>query len=426
MSTTQGERPAGACPVRKLTRPDDAAAPAIEQKPDGRWVVRSFALARDVLRASDETRQAGFGAERMDAAGERMRPPILYLEGPPHHAQRRAAARFFAPKTTEAYRPMMEALAAELVGTVRSDRWTDVSQLSLRMAVQVAGRVVGLTESSVAGMSRRLESFFHGDPLSRVRSPRGVVRTLRRSTALLRFHHLDVKPAIRARRKERREDVISQLLEQGFSDLDILTECVTYGAAGMVTTREFITVAVWHLTDDPPLMARYLAAERPERLAILEEALRLEPVVGHLHRRTTAPLILDGPGGPVELPAGTLVDLDVRAANADPEVAGADPLGLCPDRDLGRTVPPTMLSFGDGHHRCPGAPIAIMETEVFVTALLRDGIEVQGPPEVKWNPVTQGYDLDRLMVRRPSRVNVAPCAGWLASAMTLPDSSTKR
>lgn len=406
MSTTsqgaQGAEHVGGCPVRKLTRPDDAAAPAVERMPDGRWVVRTFALARHVLRDSEETRQAGFGAERMDPTGERMRPPILYLEGPPHHAQRRAAARFFAPKVTESYRPMMEALADELVGTVRTDRWTDVSQLSLRMAVQVAARVVGLTESSIPGMSRRLESFFEGDPTARDRSLRGVLRRLHRGTTLLRFHQLDVKPAIRARRRERREDVISQLLDQGFSDLEVLTECVTYGAAGMVTTREFITVAVWHLTDEPALLARYLAAERPERLAILEETLRLEPVVGHLHRRTTAPLTLDGPDGPVEVPAGALVDLDVRAANADPLVVGDEPLGLCPGRDLDRTVPPTLLSFGDGHHRCPGAPIAIMETEVFVSALLRDGIEVQGPPHVEWNPVTQGYDLDRLMVRRPA------------------------
>lgn len=406
MSTTpwgaaQGGPSSGGCPARKLTRPDDASAPAVERYPDGRWVVRSFALARDVLRASEETRQAGFGAERMDRAGG-MRPPILYLEGRPHHAQRRAAARFFAPRVTEEYRPMMEALAADLVGTVRADGWTDVSRLSMRMAVQVAARVVGLTESSVAGMSRRLEAFFEGDPTERVRSPRGALRALRRSTALLRFHHLDVRPAIRARRHERRDDVISQLLDQGFSDLDVLTECVTYGAAGMVTTRELITVAVWHLTDDPALLARYRRAERPERLAILEETLRLEPVVGHLQRRTTAPLRLDGPDGVVEVPAGALVDVDVRAANADPGVVGAEPLGLCPDRDLDRTVPATVLSFGDGHHRCPGAPIAVMETEVLVSALVRDGIEVQGPPDVRWNPVTQGYDLDRLMVRRPA------------------------
>ena len=47
--------------------------------------------------------------------------------------------------------------------------------------------------------------------------------------------------------------MISQLLQQGFDDLEILTEALTYAAAGMATTREFVTVAAWHLLDEPDL-----------------------------------------------------------------------------------------------------------------------------------------------------------------------------
>lgn len=396
--------------MRKLTRPDDAALPALERSTSGaepRWVVRSFDLAREVLRASEGVRQAGFGGDRPRSSGGKMRPPILFLEGPEHHTQRRAAARLFAPKVTEDYRGMMEAVSEQLVATIGTRRPVDLSHLSLLMAVHVAGRVVGLTSSSVRGMSRRLDAFFAGDATERITGPASLGRALRRSSALARFHWFDVKPAIRAHRRRaaaggeghEHDDVIAQLVEQGFSDLDILTECVTYGAAGMATTREFITVAVWHLLDDPPLLARYRAAGMDERLAILNETLRLEPVVGHLYRRTTAPLDLDGPDGPVTLPAGTLIDVDIRAVNAEHAVVGDDPLGLCPGRDLPRTVPPTMMSFGDGHHRCPGAPLAIMETEVFVTALLRRDVVAEGPPHVRWNEVTQGYDLDRFLVR---------------------------
>jgi cytochrome P450 len=86
-----------------------------------------------------------------------------------------------------------------------------------------------------------------------------------------------VKPAIRARRRRPSADVISQLLQQGFNDLEILTEALTYAAAGMATTREFITMAAWHLLDEPDLRNRYLIAERVEREAILHEILRLDP-----------------------------------------------------------------------------------------------------------------------------------------------------
>jgi cytochrome P450 len=392
------------CPVRKLTSPDDPAlpAPALEHVttgPEPRWVVRSFELARHVLRSAESTHQAGFGAERVDQAGPQIRPAILYLEGTEHHTQRRATARFFSPKVVEDYREMMQMLSDRLVARVRTDRWVDLSGLSLHMAVRVAANVVGLTNSSASRMGRRLSTFFEGDPTEKVHDVGSFLRTLRRHTVLLRFFLLDVKPAIRARRRSRQDDVISQLLDAGYNDLDILTECVTYGAAGMVTTREFITVAVWHLLDEPTLLARYRRAGRDERLAILDETLRLEPVVGHLFRRTTAPLTLDGPEGPVELPAGTLIDLDIRTANADGNAAGADPVSLCPHRELARSVPPTMLSFGDGHHRCPGGPLALMETEVFVSTLLRRDVVAEGPPRVRWNQVSQGYDLDRFRIR---------------------------
>lgn len=411
MTTIPSQAPG--CPVRKLEPEGRSDGPPLERVTEGgpqRWVVRSFAVARQVLRDPEATTQAGFGAERMPRGQERtsaaapaMRPPILYLEGAQHRTQRSAAARFFAPKVTEDYRPMMEALAEQLVARLGSDRALDLRRLSMEMAVQVAGRVVGLTDSSTRGMSRRLDTFFSGDPLARRSGLAGVLKNLRSGTATARFFYLDVKPAIRARRRRRREDVISQLLDDGFSDLEILTECLTYAAAGMATTRELICMAAWHLLDDPALLARYRAGDRDERLAVLNETLRLEPVVGHLYRRLRAPLTLDVDGVPSDLPAGALVDLDLRAVNADARTVGEEPYGLCPGRDLPRAVPAAVMSFGDGHHRCPGGPLAIMESEIFLTALFRHDVSAEGPPRVTWNAVSQGYDLDRFLVRRTAR-----------------------
>ncbi len=390
--------------MRKLTRPEDALFPPVEHRHDGkeqRWVVRSFEAARQVLR-SEAVRQAGFGADIVNGAGSGMRPPVIYLEGQPHRTQRKAAARLFAPKVTEDYRGMMQQLSDKLVATVGTNRSSDLSQLSLRMAVQVAAQVVGLTNSSISGMTRRLDTFFEGDITEIGRDPISVLRSVRRNTALLRFYYLDVKPAIRARRRRRGDDVISLLLDADFSDTDILTECVTYGAAGMVTTREFITVAVWHLLDDPDLLDRYRRGDMDQRLQILHEILRLEPVIGHLFRRTTAPVTLGAGDSAVQLPAGSLINIDIRAVNADEATVGAAPTGLRADRQLPASVPATLMSFGDGHHRCPGGPLAIMETEIFVTTLLRYDVVSDGPPRVQWNEVTQGYNLDRFRIRRRS------------------------
>jgi cytochrome P450 len=57
------------------------------------------------------------------------------------------------------------------------------------------------------------------------------------------------------------------------------------------------------------------------------------------------------------------------------------------------------MSFGDGHHRCPGGPLALMETEVFLTHLLSRDLVADGPPSARWNAVTQGYELKGFQVR---------------------------
>jgi cytochrome P450 len=389
------------CPVRKLSPPGTETGAALERVDGGVepvWVVRSFELARLILRDPEATRQAGFGADQVLRV-RTMRPPILYLEGSQHRLQRRASARFFAPAVIEGYRPMMEGLADQLVARLRADRATDLTRLAMRMAVQVAARVIGLTDSSVAGMSRRLGAFFGSNPLADGRSPADLRRRILGGVRTAHFYAADVKPAIRARRRRAREDIISQLIERGFSDVEILTECITYAAAGMATTRELMTAAAWHLIDDPDLLARFRDSGVADRRLLLEELLRVEPVVGYLRRRTTRAYSIDGPTGTTILDAGALVDVRLRVVNADPAVAGADGTGVCPGRSLPPAVPTAVMSFGDGHHRCPGGPLAVMESEIFLSRLFSRDLVADHPPRVHWNPVSQGYDLSRFPVR---------------------------
>jgi cytochrome P450 len=93
------------------------------------------------------------------------------------------------------------------------------------------------------------------------------------------------------------------------------------------------------------------------------------------------------------------IELQLRRTNADPGVVGENPEALCPARELPPGVPPVLLSFGDGNHRCPGGPLAILESDIFLRRLLAHDVVVAGPPRVRWNPVSQGYDLDRFMIR---------------------------
>ena len=384
---------------RKSSRASETLTPPFEVHGE-HWTIRSFALARAILRDPEATRQAGFGAEVAGQSARRMRPPILYLEGAEHKAQRTATARFFTPQTvSNSYREMMEALSDELIADLKTHKRADLSGLSMRLATQVAAQVVGLTNSSVKGMSRRLDTFFEDDPTQFSWRPAKLWRFVQTQSALWRFFYQDVKPAIRARRKSPREDVISHLIGKGYKDFEILTECVTYAAAGMVTTREFIVMAAWHLLENDALRETYLSADEAERQNVLQEILRLEPVVGHLYRRTTAPLTLTHEDETLTIPAGALIDLDLRAANADAQTVGEAPLQLCPARSLERGVQGAVMSFGDGHHRCPGAYIALQESDIFLTRLFELPLIAERPPRLTWNELVSGYDLEGLVVR---------------------------
>ncbi len=213
---------------------------------------------------------------------------------------------------------------------------------------------------------------------------------------LIPFYFLDVLPAIRAHRRDPQEDVISHLIDQGYSGVEIMIECVTYGAAGMITTREFISMAAWHFMERPALRERYLIAGEKERLAILGEILLLEPVVGHLYCRATRDLLL----GDTTIPAGELMDLYIRAANADEIVVGEDPLSLCPGRDISTGYGPEVMSFGDGVHKCPGNALAIQETDTLLLRLLDMPLTVLTPPALSWDELITGYRLRNFELAR--------------------------
>jgi cytochrome P450 len=393
---TLPERADGRCPVtgadnRRTAPPGGAFSPDVEQDGAGVWHVRSFAAARKLLR-SDATRQAGFKAELIEKLPQRGKTPILFLEGTIHHEQRRLTAPFFTPKTVSArYRELMATLADSIIGRFVSAGRADLSVIGMEMAVGIAAEVVGLTDSLTPGLDRRINAFFAGG-LGDARTP--AARWWQAFVAqarLLRFYLLDVRPSIRARRRNPREDVISHLLNQGYRDSEILTECITYAAAGMVTTREFITVCAWHMLDDPALATHYRSTDEPTRHALLEEILRLEPVVGTLFRRTTQSVTIDDG---VPIPKGALVAVDLRAVNADASVAGDDPLSVRADRCPAGRAGASVMGFGDGHHRCPGSFLAIQETDMFLMRLLAvPGLRLEKPPTVSWNDLVTGYEL---------------------------------
>jgi cytochrome P450 len=400
------EEPVVGCPIdhsawsaQKTTRGVERTDIPVDRDASGVWHVHTFEEARAVLR-SGNVMQAGFGKETMDGLDRenKMKPPVLFQEGKDHQLQRKQTAKYFTPKAVDSnYRQLMDTVSGKLISDFRRKKHADLSSLSRFMAVKVAAEVIGLTNSILPGMGKRLDMFFEGDVLAMAKhmTPKVFLKSLGNQYAVTAFFFLDVKPAIRARKRAQKDDVISHLVAQGCTDAEILAECITYAAAGMATTREFICVAAWHMLEDTQLRTRYLAAPENERYDILNELLRLEPIVGNLYRRTTAEIQLNGGDQPTIIPQGALVDVHVRGANIDERVAGEKPLSICPGRPLtGSQIPQALMSFGDGIHRCPGSYIAIQESDMFLQRLLSiEGLSIQKQPTVTWHELITGYEI---------------------------------
>jgi cytochrome P450 len=363
--------------TRKIDRvATETVCPAFRDE-HGVWHVRDLAGGRALLRDT-ETVQAGLGVETVEKLPSRFRRPVLYWDGPEHREYRRQTARFFTPRRVdEEYRDLMQRVADREIGVLCTQGRADLSELSFSLAVDVAKAVVGLTESR-PGTARRLARFFPeklGKP--GFTSPRGVYWAARILYLWLAIYVSDVRPAVRVRRRQREDDLISHLVDEGAGAGEILSECITVAAAGMVTTREFICAAAWHLFTDDALLAAYRADDEQARFAILHEVARLEPPLAALKRRTTAPVTL--PDGTV-IAADERVDVSIAAANLDQASAAG-------------------LTFGDGPHKCPGAYLAIQEADIFLTKLFAlDGVRLTAPPRVAFNEAFGSYSLHDMIV----------------------------
>ncbi len=404
LAPSTSSKEANGCPyhnsAQKTARIPDREIRPISQSIDGTWHIRSFDATKQILRGSS-TKQAGFQAEALGDAMKMMRDPMLYLEGKEHHALRRETAHFFTPKAVRAYDDMIIAYVDSLLAELRQQKRLDLSDMSMKLAVRVAAQVVGLTNSDTDGMAQRISKFFEMEPLDGTVdwSVGSVKRMVEAQFYTSHFYLRDVRPALKTRREQRQDDLISHLIDQDYKNMEIMTECVTFGAAGMVTTREFIAAAAWHLLEDGQLRADYLSAETNQRHEILHEILRLEPVVGNLMRRTTEAIELTIDDETVTIPAGELINLHIYAANADSSVMGEPTDIVCTGRDLPRGVQSFGMSFGDGFHRCPGAYIAIEESDIFLTRFLKmDGVRIEQTPTVTWNEIVKGYELRDFIV----------------------------
>jgi cytochrome P450 len=381
------------CPVHANRDDRKTAAVAAERgRPEaGTKPVRSFKTIRDVLR-SPAMKQAGGGAEYFDLS-DPEKAPVFFLDGPVHKKKRATIARYFTPRAiTTRYNLIVEKVIAEQFAEFRMEGRGRLDLMSFDLAVAVAGDIVGLTVSDRKKMAKRLAfslsaAFYPKNPVAR------LWVSAKKMIVSIDFFYNDVRPAIRDRTANPREDLLSHLIKEGYSSKAMLMECMTYGAAGMVTTREFIVMSAWHMFDNAELREQFLAADQDAQFAILLEILRLEPIAAFLYRKA------EGEPGIEGTEDGNTYALCLRDANTEEATVGACPHMIDPDRAANMKANGSFMSFGDGAHHCPGWQVALHETRMFLDALFRvPGIKLDRAPDIGWSTMLQSYELRNAIV----------------------------
>lgn len=341
----------------------------------------------------------------MDAAMmQRLKPeeiPLIFLDGKLHRDRRKHITSYFAPRyIKEHFEPLMRKTADRLVGELERNKQLRVDEASWQMAVTLVGELIGVTRGKsheeMKQTAKRIERCLYATKMRHMKGWRLQWAKVQRAFNTWNFMRKDVKPTAEARRKQPQDDVISKLIAENYSDTAMLVDVMMLCGAGMQTTREFISMVTWHMLEKDYLREAFLGADYEGKMAILEEILRVDPIVSTLYRR--APKDLDEKAKD-EFTPGQRYGVSIRDANFDPEAVGPCPFAIDLNRKerLGDQAP--MMSFGNGMHRCPGSPLAFNETLFLMDRLLRvPGIRLASEPEIEWEPNVSTFEIRNVLV----------------------------
>jgi cytochrome P450 len=200
---------------------------------------------------------------------------------------------------------------------------------------------------------------------------------------------------VERRRREPREDLISALLRaeddgRFLSHGELLGMLILLLVGGHETTVNLIANGMLALMKHPEQLALLRADDSLMKRAV-EEMLRYDAPVQYTGRVARRDVELGG----ALIRGGQPVRLLLAAANRDPEVY-SDPERF----DVTRAEGEPNLAFGWGVHVCLGAPLARIEGEMAVRALVQRYPDMElAPQTLRYRPASVLRGLEGLRVR---------------------------
>ncbi|MEU1823040.1 cytochrome P450 [Streptomyces abikoensis] len=315
--------------------------------------------------------------------------PFLRLDDPEHHRLRTLAMRPFGPPHSpgrvDAMRDEIARITKELTDTVQAGRQIDiVDDFAYPLPVTVICRLLGVPREDEPLLREWSDALVTSADVKPGEDTTERTRAGDQARIAMGRYLLDLAEQ---RRGHPTDDMLSAFVNEPDPALRLTPEELAETAillfiAGHETTVNLITNGVLTLLRHPEQLDRL--RREPDLLPrAVEELLRYEPPV---HMRERVPLAdIDVAG--TTIPAGASVVLVLASGNRDP-MRFPEPDRFDPTRPDNQH-----LGFGSGIHLCYGAPLARIEAQAALGALiphLGTARLVQDPPPYRQNAMLRG------------------------------------
>ncbi|MFD7431542.1 cytochrome P450 [Streptomyces sp. NPDC059818] len=335
------------------------------------WLVTRYADARLVLGDQRFSRAAAASHDEPRQSEGQRDGGILGMDPPDHTRLRSLVAKAFTVRQVEKLRPQVRELTAGLLDEMKkAGPPADLVDLfALPLPVAVICRMLGVPTED-----RPRFRVWSDDALS---TSSLTAEEFDASRTELRSYMAGL---IDSHRQEPQDDLMTALIEarddgDRLSELELIDLCVAILVAGHETTASQIPNFVLTLLDHPDQLAR-LRAE-PELVPhAVEELLRFVPLGSGAGQPRYATEDVEVGGTLVR--AGSPVLVAVGAANRDALRFTAP--GVL---DIAREGS-QHLGFGHGVHHCLGAPLARLELQEALSALIAHFPELRLAGDVTW------------------------------------------
>jgi cytochrome P450 len=280
---------------------------------------------------------------------------LTAINGRVHHRVRQAAQRDFSPRRLAQLRAAIERLTDELLAPAAEAEEIDIMQVAYRLPLLVVCDILGAPHED----AERLKAWSLAMTSAYARSPMDPEQLLAAHDGMVRLREYFLAAIEANRRDPSRENLLAALDQGGLTEAEIVANAISVIFAGHETSTGALGNVLVALLSE---RARWERLCRDQELipGAIEELIRHDAPVQFFIKAAAARVDVGG----VTVDEGASVILAIGAANRDPRAfADADTV------DLARR-PNDHLCFGRGIHFCLGAPLARLEVQVVLRALV--------------------------------------------------------